>query len=566
MHPSARTLTIAVTTALGVASLAATAQAAPMTGVRISAPAALRTIVPGSRISTTVTLTNQRARRSGRGTVRLYLSTDGQGGRGARLEQRDVAALAPHARKRLTLSGRIPAGLAAGRYRLLVSLDSRGTVFNPDRPSHRTNSKPAPDPTPLVAAAAPSIVAPGPAPAAPAAPTAPVVPPPVAPVDHAPTADDVVLTTPQDTAAAVHVSATDADGDALTYATTQPAHGSLSGTAPDLTYTPDDSYRGADTFTYTAADATATSAPATVAITVSAVNHAPVAVDDSATTAEDAPLTVPAPGVLANDTDADGDALTAVLVSDPAHGAVVLADDGSYTYTPAANYHGADGFSYRVGDGLGGSDVAAVSLTVTAVNHRPVAVADSYTAHESTDLTVAAPGVLANDTDADGDPLTAYLITSPSHGNLTLDLDGSFVYTPDAGYDGPDTFQYLAGDGLTNSATAGTVVITVANQAPVAVADTYITAHDTVLTVAGPGVLVNDSDPEHGALAALQVTEPVHGTLWMNPGASGSFIYTPEAGWSGTDSFTYQAMDDHSNFSTTATVTLLVTPPLPPCC
>src|ERR671922_34726 len=139
---------------------------------------------------------------------------------------------------------------------------------------------------------------------------------------------------------------------------------------------------------------------ATVNLTVTAVNDAPVAVNDGYATDEDTLLTVAAPGVLGNDTDEEHDALTAVLVSGPAHGTLTLNADGSFSYTPAANYNGPDSFTYQAKDASGAlSNVATVNLTVTAVNDAPVAVNDGYATDEDTLLTVAAPGVLGNDTD-----------------------------------------------------------------------------------------------------------------------------------------------------------------------
>src|SRR5207302_1009083 len=135
----------------------------------------------------------------------------------------------------------------------------------------------------------------------------------------------------------------------------------------------------------------------TVSITVNAVNDAPVAANDAFTTDEDTALTVAAPGVLANDTDVEGDALAAVLVSGPSHGSLTLNADGSFTYTPAADYNGSDSFTYKANDGTADSNVAAVNVTVAAVNDPPVATADSYTTDEDTALNVPAAGVLAND-------------------------------------------------------------------------------------------------------------------------------------------------------------------------
>src|SRR5206468_2230040 len=147
------------------------------------------------------------------------------------------------------------------------------------------------------------------------------------------------------------------------------------------------------------------------------------------TTAEDTQLTVSAPGVLANDSDADGDTLSAVLVSGPIHGTLTLNSDGSLIYMPALNFNGMDSITYKASDGQVQSGVATVTITVTPVNHVPfTALFRSYTTAEDTQLTVSAPGVLANDSDADGDILSAVLVSGPSHGTLTLNSDGSLIY------------------------------------------------------------------------------------------------------------------------------------------
>ena len=132
-----------------------------------------------------------------------------------------------------------------------------------------------------------------------------------------------------------------------------------------------------------------------------------MAVNDAATTAEDTPVSI---AVLANDTDLDGDTLTVTSVGTPAHGSAVANADGTITYTPAANYTGADSFSYTIGDGQGGSATATVSVTVTAANDAPVAVNDAATTAEDTAVTIA---VLANDTDVDGDTLTVTSVGTP---------------------------------------------------------------------------------------------------------------------------------------------------------
>src|SRR5206468_2449631 len=139
--------------------------------------------------------------------------------------------------------------------------------------------------------------------------------------------------------------------------------------------------------------------------------------DDSYTTPEDTQLTVSAPGVLANDSDVDGDALSAALVSNPTHGRSEERRVGTVGYMPALNFNGTDSFTYKASDGQAQSDVATVTIAVTPLNDAPLAANDdSYTTPEDTQLTVSAPGVLANDSDADGDALSAALVSNPTHG------------------------------------------------------------------------------------------------------------------------------------------------------
>src|SRR2546428_11119066 len=150
----------------------------------------------------------------------------------------------------------------------------------------------------------------------------------------------------------------------------------------------------------------------------SSVAIAPVAANDSYSTNEDTALTVAAPGVLGNDSNSA--TLTAVLVAGPSHGTLALNANGSFSYTPAANFNGTDGFTYKANNGTADSNVATVTITVNAVNDAPLALADAYTATEDQPLIVAAPGVLGNDTDVEGGTLTAGLVNGPAHGTLAL--------------------------------------------------------------------------------------------------------------------------------------------------
>ena len=231
---------------------------------------------------------------------------------------------------------------------------------------------------------------------------------------------------------------TDPDGDTIFVNTfTAPTHGTLAQIVTDgsFQYVADAGFVGVDTWTYTVSDG-AGSATGTVTITVSSGNTAPLAGADAYAVKAGTVLTIDAPGVLANDTDADGDALVVTLITNPAdHGTLSLFPDGHFIYTPTAGYIGADSFTYRISDGFGGTADGVVTLDV--FNANPLAGADAYAVKAGTVLTIDAPGVLANDTDADGDALVVTLITNPAdHGTLSLFPDGHFIYTPTAGYIG----------------------------------------------------------------------------------------------------------------------------------
>lgn len=384
-------------------------------------------------------------------------------------------------------------------------------------------------------------------------------------VNDAPVANDESYVTAEDSTLAIASPGvlgndTDVDLDTLTArVVTSPNHGTISlGADGIFSYTPNTDFNGNDSFTYVANDGTTDSNVATVVIAVGASNDAPVAVNDAYTVAEDTTLTVAAPGVLANDSDIDSATLTAVVVTGPAHGTLSLSNDGSLSYTPNTNFVGTDSFTYIANDGTADSNLATVVISVSASNDAPVAVNDAYSIAEDTTLTVAAPGVLANDTDTDGDSLTVVLVSSPAKGSISLQADGSFVYTPKLNATGSDSFSYLLSDGVSNSNIATVdIQITPVNDAPKAGNDSYTVVSGATLNVSAPGVLANDSDVEGQALSAMIVTSPSSGSVTMT--ANGSFNYVPNPGFSGTDSFTYQA-NDGSLSSNVATVTITVTP------
>ena len=240
-----------------------------------------------------------------------------------------------------------------------------------------------------------------------------------------PVAEPHAVTTMEDTPVEISLMGSDPDSDPLTYSTIAgPSHGSLNGTEPNLTYTPSPNFYGSDSFTFKVNDGTADSALATVSITISPVNDPPVANDDTAATREDTPaVTI---DVLANDTDIDNDTLTVTAVSQGTNGSVTINPDSTMSYSPHANFHGSDVFTYTISDDKGLTDTANVNVTVKAVNDAP-----RFTSTPLTKATVDALytyDVDAADPDA-GDTLTYSLTIKPA--GMTIDAaTGLIQWTP----------------------------------------------------------------------------------------------------------------------------------------
>ena len=345
-----------------------------------------------------------------------------------------------------------------------------------------------------------------------------------------------------------------------------------------------------DSFTYTVTDDYGITDTATVTITINGVydppdddppvyyppvNHPPVAIDDAATTDEDSWVSVTAPGVLINDSDPDvGDTLAVTGVNTGGTlGAVNWSTDGSFTYDPNGQFEylstgnsTTDSFTYTVSDGHGGTDTATVAIIINGVddtpgNRLPTAGNDAATTDEDHPVTVAAPGVLDNDSDPDGDILAVTAVnTGGTVGAVTWSPDGSFTYDPDeqfeslqGGISTTDSFTYIVSDGNGGIDTADvTITVNGVNDPPEAADDSASTPQDTPVTI---NILGNDSDPDGDTLTLDSVGPAGNGSITSN---GSSVTYTPDSGFSGTDSFTYTISDGNGG-TDTATVTITIT-------
>ena len=331
----------------------------------------------------------------------------------------------------------------------------------------------------------------------------------VTPVNDRPVANSQDLTTEEDIPLQVALSGQDVDVDSLNYRIiASPGHGILSGTPPQLTYTPTHNSHGADQFTFVVNDGTVDSPLATISINVGPINDAPIAVDWAIETDEDTALSL-----VLGATDPDGDTLTYSVVGAPQYG-TLSGSAPNLAYTPAVNYYGADAFTFRASDAHEDSGLATVSVTVRPINDEPTAIEQNLQATEDT----ARPIVLTGH-DVDGDALGFTVVMPPGHGVLT-GLPPDLTYTPAANYNGPDSFTFRAADGFEASEVA-TITITVgpANDAPEAAAQEIETPEDTATAI-----VLDVTDVDGDPLTYTVLQSPQHGVL---SGTAPNLIYTP---------------------------------------
>jgi hypothetical protein len=373
-------------------------------------------------------------------------------------------------------------------------------------------------------------------------------------VNDPPVAEPGSAMTQEEKPVLITLMGSDPDGEELTYnIITGPSHGSLSGTAPSMTYTPALNYNGPDSFTFKVNDGKADSDQEKISITVLAVNDAPVANPQSKTTKENKSVSATLTG-----SDVDGEPLMFIISKEPEHGRLTFnsnfSTNGRLIYTPLPNFTGPDIFTFKLNDGEVDSAPATVSIKV-APNHLPVADPHSVAIMEDTPVEISLMG-----SDPDKDPLAYSIVTTPSHGSLSGKAP-NLIYTPNLNFYGSDSFTFKVNDGTADSilATVSIMVFPV-NDPPVANDDTVAIQEDTLaLTI---DVLANDTDIDNvgryiylDTFTVTAVSQGTNGSVAINPDST--LTYSPRANFYGNDVFTYIISDDKGR-TDTATVNVTV--------
>jgi hypothetical protein len=357
--------------------------------------------------------------------------------------------------------------------------------------------------------------------------------------NDAPVAGSQAVAAVEDTAKAITLNGYDAENSALTFTVVRPpTRGTLSGTLPNLVYTPSTNANGADNFTFKVSDGTLQSGVATVTIVVAAVSDLPVVSGQSVTTDEDAPVAITLGG-----SDADGDTLTYTVVAGPTKGELT-GTAPNLVYVPNSDVSGTDSFTYKVNDGTADSGLATVSITVASVNDAPVAGTLSVKTDEDTTAMITLTGF-----DPEGATLTYSVVRQPANGVVSGE-GASLEYVPNPDFNGTDSFTYKVSDGALDSS-AVTVAITVASTP-----DGPVALTQTVKAVQGnsAAVTLKAYDGDKDTLTYTLVSQPTQGTL---SGTAPDLVYKANADAKGTDSITFRVNDGTSD-SGLATVLIVI--------
>ena len=339
------------------------------------------------------------------------------------------------------------------------------------------------------------------------------------------------------------LSGIDADGDELTFTVDGVVMGSVSGTPPNLTYTPAADFHGEDQIIFSVTDGYSPPMSGVITVTIDPVNDAPAVQAQEVTISEDEPAYV-----FVDSTDVEYDVLTFTVAQEPAHGTIESDGSALFVYTPAGNYSGPDSFVVIANDGESNSAPATVSLTIQPVNDPPTANDAQVNLSEDASANIALSGG-----DTEGSPVTFQVTQSPTHGTLS-GTPPNLIYTPAVNFNGDDYFTFVTHDGVNESA-PGFVAITVTplNDAPVAQPQSLSTSYN-----ASAALTLTGSDVEGSALSFEVLTSPGSGTL---TGTAPNLTFTPSIGFTGAVSLTFRVNDGGLN-STPATVAIAVQPPV----
>lgn len=393
-------------------------------------------------------------------------------------------------------------------------------------------------------------------------------------INHAPDVQGEQARSPEDTALIISVAdllANDRDPDGATVgqtltitAVSHATHGSVSLLDGQILFAPEANYFGPAGFDYTVSDGAGGESVASVSLDVQPVNDTPRALGESAEGTEDTRLLIDPFSLLANDNDIDnthGD-LRITTLADAHHGKITwtVGPDGQpwLAFTPDANFHGDADFTYTVSDGAGGETTATAVLSIASLNDLPLATGETASGSEDMGITFTATQLLANEVDADGDPLRIVRVGSSQHGTVSMNERGDVSFLPDANYHGPAGFDYWVSDGQGGEAQAHVAIdLASVNDAPMAENEVLGSrGEDAAILINSADLLRNDSDIDSPALTITTVSDALHGSVEQS--TDGTIRFTPDADYNGPAGFRYTVSDSDGGH-TTAIAVLTIT-------